>query len=386
MKALGRMVAGRSHDAYDDQEHKPDQVVGKPRRIRAWHLPRVSRVKVPFLQKDVTNIERAERVERSGRKPRVASNKGHDSATIRSSRPQRMQEEQREPTRSANSGFVDARRLAGVDFVRQTLRQTVGSLGVSSRPKVLAFKARMKERKKLSMRVIMLRSLYAILSVAVLSMLVWLLFFSPVFRLSAKNIEIVGSNEWVSQSTISRIASGQVGKSLFLVSSDEVIQQLNDIPGVMKATVKKQFPQGLYVAVQAQRPAAMLKERQRGKLTAVDARGRVLNTVEHVSIQGIPVIEVNETYRALRNHAVLEALKIVSALPESLRSQVTKVIANTQDSVETVFGAVKRSVVWGDASDLALKKAIVNKIINDPSKIGDKQHLDVSAPMRPIVK
>ena len=43
-------------------------------------------------------------------------------------------------------------------------------------------------------------------------------------------------------------------------------------------------------------------------------------------------------------------------------------------------------IVWGDSSDLKLKLAVVDKIINDPSKIGDKHQLDVSAPLRPIVR
>jgi cell division protein FtsQ len=35
---------------------------------------------------------------------------------------------------------------------------------------------------------------------------------------------------------------------------------------------------------------------------------------------------------------------------------------------------------------MALKKAVVDKIINDPTKIGDKHQVDVSAPLRPIIK
>ena len=136
----------------------------------------------------------------------------------------------------------------------------------------------------------------------------------------------------------------------------------------------------------AQRPAAMLKTSDNTMLTAVDAKGRVLNSVAHASTQGIPVIEVVDVQRSLNNCAVLEAVKIVSSLPESLRSRITKVSAKTQDSVETELGGVKRTIVWGNASQLELKKAIVAKIIDDSSKIGNKQRLDVSAPVRPILK
>ena len=73
-------------------------------------------------------------------------------------------------------------------------------------------------------------------------------------------------------------------------------------------------------------------------------------------------------------------------MSESLRAKITKVSAQTQDSVKTQLGTPGRVIVWGDSSDLKLKNAIVEKIINDPSKIGNKTQLDVSAPTRPILK
>ena len=219
-----------------------------------------------------------------------------------------------------------------------------------------------------------------------------MLFLSPFFRLDSKNIRIFGSNEWVSEQKIASIASNQVDKSLFLVSSQQIIEQLNNIPGVTETKVVKQFPHGLQITVRAQKPAAMLKAKDGEKLTAVDVKGRVLNAVQNVSTSGIPVIEVSDVSKSLNSRAVKEALKIVSSLSQDFRSHVIRVSAKTQDSVETEVsypgpsGDVHRIVVWGDSSDLELKKAIVETIISDPSKIGNRQLLDVSAPARPILK
>jgi cell division protein FtsQ len=69
-----------------------------------------------------------------------------------------------------------------------------------------------------------------------------------------------------------------------------------------------------------------------------------------------------------------------------MRTSITKVSAQTQDSVTTELDSGNRIIVWGDSSDLKLKKAVVDKIINDPTKIGDKHQVDVSAPLRPIIK
>lgn len=293
---------------------------------------------------------------------------------------------------ASKNTFVDARRLSVVDFVKQTLRSTNGPLGIVSRPKVIDFSAREKEKKFASLRTILLRFLYSFLIIASITLLCWVLFFSPVFRLKSKNISIFGSNEWVSEQKISSIASNQVNKSLFLVSSQEIIEQLNNIPGVTEAKVSKKFPQGLQITVRAQKPAAMLKSHGSEKLTAVDVKGRVLNAVENVPTTGIPVIEVTDVHKSLSSKAVREALKIVSSLSEDFRSHVMRVSARTQDSVETEISStvsnveIHRVIVWGDSSDLDLKKAIVDVIINDPSKIGNRQRLDVSAPARPILK
>ena len=282
--------------------------------------------------------------------------------------------------------FVDARLLPKLDFVRKTLSQTSGSLGMITRPRIINFRERLKERKSAYLQFTVKRILAILVVIASVSAIVWFLFFSPVFLLKSSDISISGSNEWVSEQKIASIASTQVGKSLFLVSSQEVINQLNDIPGVTEAKVSKNFPNGLHVSVHAQRPAAMLKTRDSNKLTAVDAKGRVLNAVAQVPTQGIPVIEVSNVQRSLNNRAVLEAVKIVSSLSESLRARVTRVSAKTQDSVETELGDVKKTIIWGNSSQIELKKAIVAKIIDDPSKIGNKRSLDVSAPVRPILK
>lgn len=293
---------------------------------------------------------------------------------------------------ASKNTFVDARRLSVVDFVKQTLRSTAGPLGIVSRPKVIDFSAREKEKKFASLRTILLRFLYSFLIIASITLLCWVLFFSPVFRLKSKNISIFGSNEWVSEQKISSIVSNQVNKSLFLVSSQEIIEQLNNIPGVTEAKVSKKFPQGLQITVRAQKPAAILKSHGSEKLTAVDVKGRVLNAVENVPTTGIPVIEVTDVHKSLSSKAVREALKIVSSLSEDFRSHVMRVSARTQDSVETEISStvsnveIHRVIVWGDSSDLDLKKAIVDVIINDPSKIGNRQRLDVSAPARPILK
>ena len=335
---------------------------------------------------------------RGGRSSQVARSSGssRSSQSSRVSQPDRSprfsrpaeQVEQQSSDVTVAKGrqgaFVDARRLHSEDYVAETLRQTAGTLGVAARPKVVDFTERSKERKRASARVIAVRVAVAAGVVAVVTGLVWLLFFSTVFRLESAAISVTGANEWVSEQTIHDIADKQAGKSLFLVSTRDVADQLQDIPGVSEAKVTKRFPKAMNVAVTAQRPAAMLKSGE--TLTAVDAEGRVLNSVSSQNVDGIPVIEVKDAQASLENRSVKEALTILGALPESMRQQITKVTAETQDSVTTTLDDGERVIVWGDSSQLKLKMAVVDKIINDPKVIGDKHQMDVSAPLKPIIK
>ena len=245
--------------------------------------------------------------------------------------------------RSKAEGFVDARRLQSEDLVSKTLQETTGTIGIMTRPKVVEF------------------------------------------RLEPGNISVVGANEWVSESQVLDIARQQSGKSLFLVSDGAVEKQIKAIPGVTSAKSKKQLPNSLEVTIKAQKPAAMLKTSE-DHMTAVDSKGRVLNSVSGVSVEGIPVIEVQNVDASLSRRPIKEALKILSSLPESMRNSITKVTAATQDSITTELNGGDRVIVWGDSSDLKLKKAVVDKIVNDPNVIGDKHNVDVSAPLRPIIK
>ncbi|MCI6532009.1 MAG: cell division protein FtsQ/DivIB, partial [Bifidobacterium animalis] len=137
--------------------------------------------------------------------------------------------------------------------------------------------------------------------------------------------------------------------------------------------------------VTAQRPAAMLKVAGKDGLTAVDNQTRVLNSVTNQAVKGIPVIEVKNIDNALGQRSVRAAVTILDAMPESWRTRVTAVSANTQDSVTTTLDN-GITIVWGDSAELKLKMAIVDKIMNDPNVIGDKKQINVSAPGRPIIK
>ena len=287
---------------------------------------------------------------------------------------------------SLAGGFVDARTIPPDRPVsgRIGTDQEDQGLGIFVRPKVLDFQARVREKKKVSRRLVLIRTGVVLLVMALIAGLAWLLFLSPVFRLQTDEVDVSGGNAWVSNDRVASIVAHQGDRSLLLISTNGVEQEISGMAGVTDAKVRKSFPHGLEVTFDAQEPTAVFKDAQ-DKLTAVDRQGRVLNTVSK-PVKGVPVIQVSTVKRAQQDQAVRQTLRILSTMPEAMRHSVTKVTAETQDSITTELDQGKHVIIWGDGSDLKLKQAVVDKIINDPSKIGDKHQLDVSAPLRPIVK
>ena len=283
-------------------------------------------------------------------------------------------------------GFVDARTIPPDRPVsgRIGTDQEEQGLGIFVRPKVLDFQARVREKKRVSRRLVLIRTGVVILVMALIAGLAWLLFLSPVFRLQTDQVNVSGGNAWVSDDRVASIVAHQGDRSLLLISTNGVEQEISGMAGVTDAKVRKSFPHGLEVTFDAQEPTAVFKDAQ-GKLTAVDRQGRALNTVSK-PVDGVPVIQVATVKRAQQDQAVRQTLRILSSMPEAMRHSVTKVTAETQDSITTELDQGRHVIIWGDGSDLKLKQAVVDKIINDPSKIGDKHQLDVSAPLRPIVK
>ena len=283
-------------------------------------------------------------------------------------------------------GFVDARTIPPDRPVsgRIGTDQEEQGLGIFVRPKVLDFQARVREKKKVSRRLVLIRTGVVILVMAMIAGLAWLLFLSPVFRLQTDQVNVSGGNAWVSDDRVASIVAHQGDRSLLLISTNGVEQEISGMAGVTDAKVRKSFPHGLEVTFDAQEPTAVFKDAQ-GKLTAVDRQGRALNTVSK-PVDGVPVIQVATVKRAQQDQAVRQTLRILSSMPEAMRHSVTKVTAETQDSITTELDQGRHVIIWGDGSELKLKQAVVDKIINDPSKIGDKHQLDVSAPLRPIVK
>ncbi|WP_240541500.1 cell division protein FtsQ/DivIB [Bifidobacterium callimiconis] len=258
-----------------------------------------------------------------------------------------------------------------------------GGPGLFARPKVVNFPERLKERRQAHRREVAIRAVIVVAVIAAIVTLIWGLLFSPLLRLHTDQISVGGTNTWVSESEVANIAYAQQGKSLLLIDTAGMEDKISELPGVTSATAVKHYPHGLDVTVKAEIPAAVLRASD-SDYTAVDREGRVLNAV-NASVKGIPVIEVKDAKKSLDSKAVKQALQVLGSLDESMRQKITKVEAKTQDSITTTLED-GYTIIWGNSSQMKLKKAVVDTLLSNPDQLEGAKTIDVAAPDKATIK
>ncbi|MBQ9687786.1 MAG: FtsQ-type POTRA domain-containing protein [Aeriscardovia sp.] len=211
--------------------------------------------------------------------------------------------------------------------------------------------------------------------------LLWFFFCSPFCTVNSSHITIEGANTWVSASDASqKIADDVKGKSLFLIRPNEVAQHVDTIPAVESTKIIKQFPQTLIVKITPRTPQALFKN-QYGVYTVVSKNGTIIGTTKQV-LSGVPVIQI--TASELKNADVQQVLDVVSQIAPSIHQKLAAVTDFNKDSVTTTT-TDGYTIVWGNATQMDLKNAIVERLIGAQGGIEGNKTINVQSPYRPTI-
>lgn len=215
--------------------------------------------------------------------------------------------------------------------------------------------------------------------------LAWLLLFSPVFALDPARAVVTGAGTVVAVDQVTAVVARHDGMPLPRLDTATVRREVLQVPGVRDATVTRDWPKGLTIALVSREPVAAVPEESAPEGAA--APGFALLDEEGVQVgrsdgapDGLPVVGVPvEEARTLR--AVLSVLR---GLPADLVAQVADVSAQTQDTIAMTLRDGVR-VEWGSADETALKTAVLSALRASPAAAGATV-IDVSAPRLPITK
>ena len=191
--------------------------------------------------------------------------------------------------------------------------------------------------------------LQALMFIAVCAACAAAVFYLPFFKV---NSIAVAGNKYVSTEDICRIAGVHKGQHLLEVETATASKTLIKDLRIEKASVRRVFPNGLFIEVEERRPVANIAC-EYGYLD-LDRQGMVLNAYKNKHFQTIPFLEgikIQNLYIGdhVKDPVVLDTLAYLSEISENALSGLTAVnladpshvIAYTTNTVEVRVGELK---------------------------------------------
>ncbi|MCJ1707981.1 FtsQ-type POTRA domain-containing protein [Microbacterium sp. VKM Ac-2923] len=200
--------------------------------------------------------------------------------------------------------------------------------------------------------------------------------YSPLFAL--ERIEVVGTSQ-LDAAAVADALDGQLGTPLALVDDSAVKAALVRFPLVESYTLEARPPHDLVVNVVERTPIGAMQTA--AGFTVVDAAGVALSTTPDAPA-GQPVIDIAEGTGSAAFHA---AGRVMRALPDAVRAQVTRVSASTPDDVTLTLGASGSTVVWGSADRSAEKAVVLDRLVQKSPPDRAKEY-DVTSPDAGVVR
>jgi cell division protein FtsQ len=213
--------------------------------------------------------------------------------------------------------------------------------------------------------------LVALLALALTVTVLWLLYFSSVFSVSA--VQVDGTSV-LSAAQVRRVAKVPMGQPLAGVDLGAVAARIRTLPAVAGVEVSRSWPHAVRIDVHERVPVAVVR---RGKtLHGLSADGVLFRTYSSRPA-GLPLVRAGAHTRA---DALAEAAKVVHALPADLAAKVAHVNVRTIDDISLRLRDGRR-VLWGSADSSADKADVVAVLLKQ------KAHFyDVSVPSRPTIR
>lgn len=201
--------------------------------------------------------------------------------------------------------------------------------------------------------------------------LVWLFFFSDIFRARETTVE---GNALVGVDDVLAAAAVPTGMPLLLVDTEPIEARVLELPEVRSVSVERDFPDAVRVVVEERDAVYQLQDA--GSYSWVDAEGIVFRT-NQAADPTLPAARVGGE----RDERILSDIAtVVRALPSAVAGEVSRIDAATVDRIQLTL-ADDRTVVWGSADDSELKSQVLTPLLGVDAKV-----YDVSAPNHPTTR
>jgi len=160
-----------------------------------------------------------------------------------------------------------------------------------------------------------------------------------------------------------------MGRPLARVDLGQIRRRVAALAPVERVTVSRDWPAALRVRVTERVPAAAVPQSKQFLL--IDSHGVAFQTVS-TRPADLPLVRL--AHPAATDLATRSALKVLTAMPEALSVRVAELVVNSPAGIELRLRDDRR-VVWGDATESALKARTALTLLNHRGRV-----VDVSAP------
>lgn len=228
-------------------------------------------------------------------------------------------------------------------------------------------------RRRWAARFTRLRTVWVVLGVlGVAGVLGWLVWGTSL--LGVRHVEVAGASDPLGQQVRDAAAITE-GTPLARLDTGAVAARLERLPEVDSATVRRDWPRSVVIAVRERVPVAVV--RGKGSAQALDREGMLFRRYDRGEAPSrLPVVRLSAR-AADRAEALREVAVVVTSLDPTIVRDVTEVHAASMDSI-TLAMADGDQVRWGSGADAAEKAAVLAQLLRQDASV-----YDVTAPDRP---
>lgn len=221
------------------------------------------------------------------------------------------------------------------------------------------------------------RILMAVLSLALIILVVWLIWFSSV--LNVRNVEVSGQTT-MTAAQIEKAAQVPLGEPLAKVDLTAIETRVKQLPRIRTADISRSWPHTISIEVEER--TAVMWSTVGGEIHGIDRFG-----VDYRTYSKKPKGLIEARISGFDAEVKLEATRGAAEVAAILKSEkpswigdVRTISAGTQDSIS--LGLTKgRTIVWGSADQGARKLEVLQTLL----KIKARAY-DISAPDQPTTR
>jgi cell division protein FtsQ len=218
------------------------------------------------------------------------------------------------------------------------------------------------------------------LAVAVLGLLAWLLWGSPVLAVSAVRVDGAGT---LTATEVVDVAGVAEGTPLLRVDVEAAEARVARLPQVADVEVTRGWPRSVVVTVVERVPVAVVEEA--GTRSLVDRDGVLFDTVTGRPPAGAVALDVADP--GPEDRATRAALAALVALPGEVRGEVADARATSAEDVRLTLED-GTTVLWGSAEEAGDKADTLVALLGQlqAGALEPAQTIDVSTPSAVVLR